>query len=341
VKSTLKQLSKQIGAELIGNPDYIVDGCATLLDAKTNQLSFIYNKNYLPALASTKAGVVILSADYIDNCPTNALVVENPYLAYANAALILTSVPTSKGSIHASAVIGDNCRVADNAIIGANVVVAENVIIGEFCNIGAGSVLAEGVRLGENVELVANITVCKNSIVGDRVTIHPGAVIGSDGFGYAPKPFKEGWQKIPQLGCVVIGDDVEIGSNTSIDCGALENTIIGNGVKIDNQVMIAHNVQIGDHTAIAGCTGIAGSTTIGKHCTLAGGVGLVGHISIADGVHVTGMTMVTHSIKEAGAYSSGTPFQTNSAWLKNAVRFKQLDKLTKKINQLIKSQKET
>jgi len=175
--------------------------------------------------------------------------------------------------------------------------------------------------------------------IGDNVTIHSGTVIGSDGFGYAPDANKA-WCKIPQLGCVIIGDDVEIGANTSIDCGALDNTVIGNGVKIDNLVQIAHNVEVGDHTAIAACTGIAGSTKIGKHCTFAGGVGLVGHLSIADHVHITGMTMVTHSIKQAGAYSSGTPFQKNADWLKNAVRFKQLDKLTKKLNNLIKLQKD-
>jgi len=337
VTITLQVLAQELGAELKGDPNHCVDTCATLADAKDTQLSFIYNKNYLVALAKTQAGVVILSPDFNEYYSGNALLVDNPYLAYAKAASILSADDKSKWWVHPTAVISEDCQLPKICSIGANVVIEPNVSLGESCFIGPGSVVCEGAQLGNDVQLVANVTVCKNSRIGDRTIIHPGTVIGSDGFGFAPKPNREGWQKIPQLGCVVIGDDVEIGSNTSIDCGALENTVIGNGVKIDNLVMIAHNVVIGEHTAIAGCTGIAGSTIIGKHCTLAGGVGLVGHISIADGVHVTGMTMVTHSIKEAGVYSSGTPFQKNSDWLKNAVRFKQLDKLSKKINLLLKN----
>lgn len=333
---TLQALAKELDAELKGEPAHYVDACATLVNAKENQLSFIYNKNYLAALETTQAGVVILSSDFSEHCSGNALIVDNPYLAYAKAAVLLNAVDKSKWHVHPTAVIADDCQIPDICAIGANVVISNSVTIGEGCCIGSGTVIGEGVVLGDDVQINSNVTICKSSKIGHRAIIHPGAIIGSDGFGFAPKPNREGWQKIPQLGCVVIGDDVEIGSSTTIDCGALENTIIGNGVKIDNQVMIAHNVVIGEHTAIAGCVGIAGSTTIGKHCTLAGGVGLVGHITIADGVHITGMTMVTHSIKEPGAYSSGTPFQKNSDWLRNAVRFKQLDKLSKKISLLLK-----
>jgi UDP-3-O-[3-hydroxymyristoyl] glucosamine N-acyltransferase len=338
---SLKDLAVEIGGELKGDPESTIESCATLDAASKDQLSFIYNPKYTDSLKATKAGVVILSSSFVDDCPVNALVVSNPYLSYAKAAELIYRKSKKVGSIHASAVIGQESHIAKDCLIGANVVIAENVSLQSGCTIGAGCVINNDVVIGKNVHLVANVTIGEGTSIGDNVTIHPGAVIGSDGFGYAPLANQGGWFKIPQLGHVVIGNDVEIGANTTVDCGALENTIIGNGVKIDNQVMIAHNVVIGDNTAIAGCTGIAGSTTIGKNCTLAGGVGLVGHISIADGVHITGMTMVTHSIKEAGAYSSGTAFQSNKDWLKNAVRFKQLDKLTKKINKLLKSQKDS
>lgn len=337
---SLKELAAKIDAELIGKPEHTVDGCATLAKAQANQLSFIYNKKYTPALEKTNAGVVILSAEFVSACPVNALIVDNPYLAYAKAASIIHQVPRPTGSIHSSAVIGEQSFIAEDCVIGPNVVIGKNVNLQRACQIGPGCFIDDGVVLGENVTLVANVTLGKDTSIGNNVTLYPGAVIGSDGFGYAPESNKQGWVKIPQLGRVVIGNDVEIGANSTVDCGALDDTVIGNGVKIDNQVMIAHNVVIGDHTAIAACTGIAGSTKIGRHCTLAGGVGLVGHIVIADGVHITGMTMVTHSIKKPGVYSSGTPFQSNREWLKNAVRFKQLDTLTKKINQILNSQKE-
>ena len=292
------------------------------------------------SLQTTNAGVVILSDAFLAGYDGNALIVKNPYLAYAKAANVIHAAPPRLGNIHASVVIGDNANIAEDCVLAPHVVIGDDVTIGKGCYIGPGCVIANKVVIGNNLKLVANVSLGEETKIGDNVTIHPSTVIGSDGFGYAPYNDKKGWCKIPQLGHVVIGNDVEIGSNTSIDCGALDNTVIGDGVKIDNQVQIAHNVVIGDHTAIAACTGIAGSTKIGKYCTFAGGVGLVGHISITDGVHVTGMTMVTHSINEAGVYSSGTPFQKNTDWLKNAVRFKQLDKLTKKINYLIKLKKE-
>lgn len=337
---SLKELAIAIDADLKGEPTHEVNSCATLECAKPNQLSFIYNKKYNSALNGTKAGVVILSKEFLGEYTGNVLVVENPYLSYAKAASLIYKEAVETGSIHSSVVMGKNASIADSCVLAAHVVIGDNVIIGEASHIGPGCVIANNTVIGKNLHLVANVTLGDSTRIGDNVTIHPSSVIGCDGFGYAPYGHQKGWCKIPQLGHVVIGNDVEIGANTTIDCGALDNTVIGNGVKIDNQVQIAHNVEIGDHTAIAACTGIAGSTKIGKHCTFAGGVGLVGHISIADGVHITGMTMVTHSIKEAGVYSSGTPFQKNSDWLKNAVRFKQLDKLAKKINTLLKLQKE-
>jgi UDP-3-O-[3-hydroxymyristoyl] glucosamine N-acyltransferase len=337
---SLSELASAIDADLKGEPEHHVDSCATLESATSTQLSFIYNKKFIPALRDTRAGVVILSDIFLDEYDGNALVVKDPYLSYAKAANILHPRPKPATGIHPSAVIGKSTKIANDCVIAANVVISDNVTIGKGSYIGPNCLIDADAVLGEELNLIANVSIGKKTHIGDRVTIHPGAVIGSDGFGYAPHGKQKGWYKIPQLGYVEIGNDVDIGANTTIDCGALDNTVIGNGVKIDNQVQVAHNVHIGDHTAIAACTGIAGSTKIGQHCTLAGGVGLVGHITIADGVHITGMTMVTHSITKPGAYSSGTPFQTNAEWLKNAVRFKQLDKLTKKINLLIKTQKE-
>jgi len=336
---SLEEIAAAVGGNLKGDPQHKVCGCATLPSANATQLSFIYDKKYLSALKETKAGVVILSADFAVDCHVNALIVDNPYLAYAKAASLIHSTAKAPRSIHSSAVIGKNCSISDNCVISANVVIGDNVCIGSGGRIGPNSVLGDDIVIGENSHIVANVTITSGCRIGNDVNLHPGSVIGSDGFGYAPTENRT-WCKIPQLGRVIIGNNVDIGANTTVDCGALDNTIIGNGVKIDNLVQIAHNVEIGDHSAIAGCTGIAGSTKIGKHCTFAGGVGLVGHLTIVDNVHVTGMTMVTHSIKQAGAYSSGTPFQKNSAWLKNAVRFKQLDALTKKINKLIKTNKE-
>jgi len=336
---SLEEIATLIGAQLKGDPKHKVTGCATLPSANATQLSFIYDKKYLSALKETKAGVVILSADFVTDCKVNALVVKNPYLAYAKAASLIHSTAKQSGSIHSSVVIGEGCNISDDCVIAANVVIGDNVCIASGGRVGPNSVLGNDIVIGQNINVIANVTITDGCRIGENVSLHPGCVIGSDGFGYAPAENRE-WCKIPQIGTVIIGNNVDIGANTTIDCGALDNTVIGNGVKIDNLVQIAHNVEIGDHSAIAGCTGIAGSTKIGKHCTFAGGVGLVGHLTIADNVHVTGMTMVTHSIKQAGAYSSGTPFQTNAAWLKNAVRFKQLDVLTKKLNKLIKTNKE-
>ena len=336
---SLQQLAEKLDAELFGDPKQLVDSCATLESAKHNQLSFIYNKGYTLALQKTCAGVVILSKEFQGYCPTNALVVANPYLAYAKAATLLNLPKAVNDGVHPSAILGDNVVLSDGCSIAPNVVIGDNVRFGKDTRIGPSSYIADNVVIGEGCEVASNVSILDGTKIGNHAIIYPGAVIGADGFGHVPKGLKKGWLKIPQLGRVIIGNHVEIGANTTIDCGALDNTIIGNGVKIDNLVQIAHNVTIGDHTAIAACTGIAGSSQIGKDCTLAGGVGLVGHLSIADGVHITAMTMVTHSIKEPGAYSSGTPFQENSDWLKNAVRFKQLDKLSKKINGLLRSQK--
>ena len=227
-----------------------------------------------------------------------------------------------------AATLGERVEVGPNAVIGAGVTLGDDVIIGPGCVVGADTTIGAGSRLH------ANVTVCHGVVIGARAILHSGCVIGGDGFGFAHDGAR--WHKIAQLGGVVLGDDVEVGSCSSIDRGALGDTLIGNDVKIDSQVQIAHNVQIGDHSALAGCVGIAGSTKVGKHCMLGGGVGLSGHLTLCDGVQVTGMSLVTNSISEPGVYSSGTGAMKNAQWRKNAVRFKQLDDIAKRLVRLEK-----
>ncbi|WP_205342578.1 UDP-3-O-(3-hydroxymyristoyl)glucosamine N-acyltransferase [Denitrificimonas caeni] len=331
---TLAQLAETLGAELRGDGQKTIFGLATLQDATIDQLSFLANAHYRKQLEHTQAGAMLLSsgdaADYSGNC----LVVADPYLAYAKLSHYFDRTPKQPVGIHPSAVIAESALIDSTACIGPGVVIEEHavvaadVVIGAQCFIGARSSIAEGGRLLPRVTLYHDVT------VGARVVIQSGAVIGGEGFGFANH--QGVWHKIAQIGGVTIGNDVEIGANTTIDRGALSDTLIGNGVKLDNQIQIAHNVQIGDHTAIAACVGISGSAKIGRNCMLAGGVGLVGHIEICDGVFITGMTMVTHSISEPGAYSSGTAMQPAADWKKNAVRFRQLDGLAKRVRTLEK-----
>jgi len=328
---TLGTIANIIGAKLEGDVDYVITGLATLAGALPNQVSFLANMKYANQLDMTQAGAVILNADQAKFFNGHCLVLDNPYLGYAKLSQEFSPAPSFSGidgsvKIHASATIGDAVNLAAGVVIGAHVTlgnavsIGPNSVIGAHCSIGSGTTIAANVSLYHGVE------------VGAFCIIHSGAVIGADGFGFA----KDGpdWVKIAQLGGVIIGDHVEIGAGTSIDRGALDNTIIGYGVKLDNQVQIAHNVELGDYTAIAGCTAIAGSTKLGKHCTIAGACGITGHLTLADGVHVTAMSLVTHSIAEAGAYSSGTGLDKNQQWRRNATRFKQLDQMAKRLKQL-------
>lgn len=334
IQFTLAQLAEILGAELRGDAEKVIYGLGTLQDATTDQLSFLANAHYRKQLERTQAGVLLLSeadaADYSGNC----LIAADPYLAYAKLSHYFDRTPKKAAGIHPSAVVAESALIDSTASIGPGVVIEEHaviaadVIIGAQCFIGARSTIAEGGRLLPRVTLYHDVT------VGRRVVIQSGAVIGGEGFGFANH--KGVWNKIAQIGGVTLGDDVEVGANTTIDRGALSDTLIGNGVKLDNQIQIAHNVQIGDNTAVAACVGISGSAKIGRNCMLAGGVGLVGHIDICDGVFITGMTMVTHSITEPGAYSSGTAMQPAADWKKNAVRFRQLDALAKRVRTLEK-----
>ncbi|WOD10457.1 UDP-3-O-(3-hydroxymyristoyl)glucosamine N-acyltransferase [Pseudomonas sp. NyZ704] len=331
---TLASLAAVVDARLVGNPDQLVRGLATLQEANAEQLSFLANSQYRKYLADTHAAAVLLTEADAEGFRGNALVVANPYLMYARLSHLFDPKPKPSAGVHPTAVIAEDAVVDPTASIAAGVVVeagahiGPNVTLGAQCFVGARCVIGAGGWLAARVTLYHDVT------IGERVVIQSGAVIGSEGFGFAAEQGR--WQKIAQIGGVRIGDDVEIGANTTIDRGALSDTRIGDGVKLDNQIQIAHNVQIGDHTAMAACVGISGSTRIGKHCTIAGGVGMVGHIEICDNVFVSGMTMVTRSITEPGAYSSGTAMQPAADWKKSAARIRQLDTMAKRVQQLEK-----
>ncbi|WP_109511184.1 UDP-3-O-(3-hydroxymyristoyl)glucosamine N-acyltransferase [Pseudomonas ovata] len=330
----LGQLAEFLGATLRGDKDKDITGLATLQEAGPGQVSFLANPQYRKFLAETHAAAVLLKPADIDSYDGDALLVPDPYLAYARVSHLFDPKPKAATGIHPTAIVADDAHVDPSASVGPYAVIesgariAAGVTVGAHCFIGARSEIGEGGWLASRVTLYHDVR------IGQRVVIQSGAVLGGEGFGFANE--KGVWQKIAQIGGVIIGDDVEIGVNTAIDRGALADTRIGNGVKLDNQIQIAHNVQIGDHTAMAACVGISGSTRIGKHCMLAGGVGLVGHIDICDGVFITGMTMVTHSITEPGSYSSGTAMQPAAEWRKSAARLRKIDDMARRLQKLEK-----
>lgn len=334
VAYTLGDLAERLGAELRGNAALQMYGLATLQEAGPQHLSFLANAQYRKFLATTSAGCVLLTAKDAEGYSGPVLVVANPYLAYARISHLFEQRPRAAAGIHPSAIIDPSADIDPSARIGAQVVVEADAWIGPDVEVGAQSVVGARSRIGAGGRLAARVTLCHDVIIGERVVIQPGAVIGGEGFGFANE--QGSWEKIAQLGGVRIGDDVEIGANTTIDRGAISDTVIGNGVKLDNQIMIAHNVQIGDNTAMAGCSGISGSTKIGRNCMIAGGAGLVGHIEVCDNVFITGMTMVTRSITEPGSYSSGTAMQTAAEWRKSAARIRHLDDMARRLQQVEK-----
>ncbi|MCE5989035.1 UDP-3-O-(3-hydroxymyristoyl)glucosamine N-acyltransferase [Pseudomonas sp. NY15349] len=334
VTMTLGQLAEALGATLKGPEALQITGLATLQEAGPGQLSFLANPQYRKFLDNSQAAAVLLKAADAEGFAGNALVVADPYLAYARISHLFDPKPKAVAGIHPSAVVAEDAQVDASASIGPFAVIESgarigaNVSVGAHCVVGARCVIGEGGWLAPRVTLYHDVT------IGKRVVIQSGAVIGGEGFGFANE--KGVWRKIAQIGGVTIGDDVEIGVNTAVDRGALSDTRIADGVKLDNQIQIAHNVQIGEHTAMAACVGISGSTRIGKHCTIAGGVGMVGHIDVCDNVFVSGMTMVTRSITEPGAYSSGTAMQPLAEWRKSAARIRHLDDMAKRLQQLEK-----
>ncbi|SEM01248.1 UDP-3-O-(3-hydroxymyristoyl)glucosamine N-acyltransferase [Halomonas caseinilytica] len=333
---TLTEIAARLGAELRGDGTQRVSGLATLRDAGPEHITFLANRAYLKDLADTRAAAVLLHPSHAATCPVASLTLDNPYLGYAELSRLFDPLANREsGGVHPTAVVAETARLGKGVSIGPQAVIESGVSLGDGVIVGPGCVIGADTRVGAHSRLHANVTLYHGVIVGARAILHSGCVIGGDGFGFAHDGRE--WHKIAQLGGVVLGDDVEIGSCSSIDRGALGDTVIGDDVKIDSQVQIAHNVQIGEHSALAGCVGIAGSTRVGRHCMLGGGVGLSGHLTICDGVQVTGMSLVTNSIHEPGIYSSGTGAMDNAQWRRNAVRFKQLDDIARRLSRLEKA----
>ncbi|WP_159821037.1 UDP-3-O-(3-hydroxymyristoyl)glucosamine N-acyltransferase [Colwellia sp. 20A7] len=339
---TLDEIAKHIQAKLVisdegkFSADSVIQSLATLANAKIGQVAFLANKKYITQLNNTKASAVIISPDMLAQCPVNALVMDNPYMGYALLANLLDTTPKVADGIHASAVIDESAHLGENVSIGANAVIESDVYLNDNVSIGAGCFVGKNSSIGKGTRLWANTSIYHNVIIGEDCLIQANTVIGSDGFGYAPVNAKYKWHKIPQLGRVIIGNKVEIGASTTIDRGALEDTVIKDGVILDNQIQIAHNVVIGENTAMAACSVIAGSTVIGKNCTIAGLVGINGHINITDNCVFTGMSMVTKAIQKPGVYSSGMPVSPNHEWHKTNARVKRLDSLTQRVKALEK-----
>lgn len=321
----LDRIARWLDGEVVGDSDTRIEGVAPLADAGPGRISFLANSAYRGRLARTNASAVILSPAAVDVCPVTAVVVDDPYAAWARLLGQWFPPDDVVPGIHGSAVIADDAEVDTGAQVGPNAVIGARARIGRGAVVGPGCVVGDEVELGDGVRLVGRVYIGGRARLGKRVLVHPGAVIGADGFGLA---MADGaWRKVPQIGSVRIGDDCEIGANTTIDRGALGDTVLGRDVRLDNQVQVAHNVHIGDHTAIAGCTGIAGSTRIGRYCMIAGASGIGGHLEICDRVVITAMSTVVDSIVEPGSYGSGIPARPMRSWQRTLVRLAQLDRL--------------
>lgn len=331
---TLSELADSVGACLKGDAGKIVTGLNTLQGACESDLAFLANPAYTRYLESSRAGAVILSPESAELYQGNALILDDPYLGYAHVSHFFDNDRPLSAGISASAVVSSDADIHTTAAIGHNVVIEAGVCIEAGVRIDAGVVVGHDSVISEGAHIGRNATICHGVFIGQRTIIHTNAVIGADGFGNARAGGR--WHKIAQIGGVVIGNDVEIGACTCIDRGALGDTVIKDGARLDNLIQIAHNVVIGENTAIAANVGISGSTVVGSNCTIAGAAGLAGHLTIADNVHLGGMAMVTKSVTKSGAYASGTGLMEAGEWRKNAVRFRKLDDFAKRVRQLEK-----
>ena len=334
MKISLKELANKFNLKYIGDENHKVSGVATLAKANTHQLSFLANSKYKSQLKQTKAGIVILSDKDKGKYAGNCLISENPYVDFAKIATLFQNTKPNFKGIHTTAIIAQSAKIGKNVCIGPYCIVGENSEIAQDSHLEAHVTIGNNCKIGNNCQIKANVVISCDCKIGNRVILHPGAIIGADGFGLARD--KDKWIKVPQLGAVQIGNDCEIGANTTIDRGTLDDTILEQDVRLDNQIQIAHNVHIGAHTVMAGCSAVAGSAKIGKNCFIGGGVGILGHLQVCDNVTLQSMALVTHSIRKAGSYSSITPLQKTEDWRKNAVRFKHLDKLARKLQKLEK-----
>lgn len=324
----LGELADLLELELVGDADHRVDRIASLEEAEASGLAFLADPRYRKYLPDTTAGAVIVAPADRDQLCGNGLIADNPHLAFARAARVLYPPPPPAGIASSAQVAGD-AHVGVDVTVGANSVIESGACLGDRVVIGPGVVIGRDAAVGDDSQVGARATILADVHLGARCRVQPGAVIGSDGFGFARNGV--GWERVPQVGGVRVGDDVDIGAGTTIDRGAIGNTVLCHGVRIDNQVHIAHNVEIGEHTAMAACVGVSGSTRIGRECTIAGMVGIAGHLVIGDQVHITGMTQVTKSLAGPGVYSSGTGVDSNRNWRRNVARFHQLDDIARRL----------
>jgi UDP-3-O-[3-hydroxymyristoyl] glucosamine N-acyltransferase len=319
---TLGEIAVRFGCELRGDPQQEIDSVGTLVDAHPRAITFLAEGRHRSAMAQTRAAAVVLDARFARQCPVAVLISSNPRATYARIATFLYPAAPVVPGIHPSAIIAADAQIDASAHVGALAVIGARTRVGPGVMIGPHCVIGSGVSLAAQVQLVARVTLCDGVSVGERSIMHPGSVAGSEGFGFAPEG--GAWLKIPQVGGVRIGADVEIGANTTIDRGAIGDTVIGDGVKLDNLIQIGHNVRLGAHTAVAGCVGISGSTVIGERCQIGGATGIGGHLMITDDVIITGFSMISHSIPKPGVYSSGIPFEDARTWRRMVARFKRL-----------------
>jgi UDP-3-O-[3-hydroxymyristoyl] glucosamine N-acyltransferase len=330
-KYSLAQIVERLGGEVIGNPRKQISHVATLENAGAQDIGFLSHGKYRKQLAVTKAGAVILGNADRGLTDLPRIVCDDPYLYFAKVSSLLNPPVAVSPGVHPSAVIERGTKVPASASVGACAYIGQGVKLGKGVAIGAGCYLGSGVEIGASSRLHARVTIYPGCCIGERVLVHSGAVIGADGFGIALED--DIWRKIPQTGGVVIGSDVEIGANTCIDRGALDDTVIEDGVKLDNLIQIGHNVRIGAHTAIAGCTGIAGSTRIGKHCMIGGAANIVGHLEIADRVVIHAAAVVTKSIRKAGVYG-GHPAEDSRSWAQHTALLRNMDSLLERLRNI-------
>lgn len=336
---TLSDLATEFDLQYQGDGNTLINGVGTLSDASSTQISFLSNPTYRPQLATTCAAAVLIRADDVEHCPANALIADDPYVSYARIAKRFDPRRKLNPGIHPAASIDEDTVIGKDVHIGANAVIGPGCVLADGCFIGPGCVLMADIQLDKYCHISANVTVCDGVVMGKRTIVHPGAVIGADGFGLAFD--QDHWVKIPQLGSVRIGDDCEIGANTTIDRGAIGDTVLEDDVRLDNQIQIGHNVHIGAHTAMAGRVGISGSTQIGQYCMFAGASGAVGHIQIADRTTVNFCSVVTKSITESGTvWSAALPAQPLRDWNRTVAHLRKLEKLSRRVLKLEKSTRE-
>ena len=332
VSYRLSEIAARLGGRVLGRSETRISQVATLETAQSAQISFLANSKYRAKLAGTRAGAVILGEADADATELPRIVSDNPYAYFAKVSVLLNPLPEARPGIHPSAVIAASAKIDATASIAATAVIGEGAKIGAHSMVGEGCYVGDNAVVGSHARLYPRVVIYHDCLIGDNLIAHSGAVIGADGFGIAMDRGR--WIKIPQIGRVVIGNDVEIGANTTIDRGALDDTVIEDGVKLDNQIQVAHNVRIGAHTAIAGCVGIAGSTTIGRYCLIGGSAGILGHLQIADHVEIAAFTLIGKSIREAGSYAAIFPFAKTEDWRRNSVHLRHLDDLAGRVKAL-------